>query len=367
MSAQNTGQPLLTLVLSLLLVILIGFLLLIGQSLLVPILTAMIAVYVLVRAADGLGRLPVIGRLPEWVRRLLVMAGFVVIGLVLMNIVVATGERVVAAIPRYQANLEVLLARTADQLHLDELASWQNLNRLLVQNIDMQSLLTNVLGSAGSLLSVVILVGVYMIFLLSERSSFARKLAVAMPGRNSVRTQRIIKAVNRRIGNYLALKTLLNILIGSISWLVMWSLDVDFALFWALLIGLMNYIPYVGAFIGIAFPVLLTLAQFGSLQTTLFLASLLSAAQFYVGSVLEPRVIGRQVNLSPFVVLVALSLWYGLWGVSGAILAIPLTSMLTIILASFPGTRPMAVLLADNVEAYARGIDAMAEHDLDRP
>ena len=62
--------------------------------------------------------------------------------------------------------------------------------------------------------------------------------------------------------------------------------------------------------------------------------------------------IGKQVNLSPFVVLVALSLWAGLWGIAGAILAIPLTSMLAIILAAFPDTRPLAVLLADDVGIF---------------
>jgi predicted PurR-regulated permease PerM len=60
--------------------------------------------------------------------------------------------------------------------------------------------------------------------------------------------------------------------------------------------------------------------------------------------------IGRQLNLSPFVVLVALSLWSTLWGLPGAILAIPMTSMLAIILAAFPGTRFIAVLLAERVE-----------------
>ena len=112
------------------------------------------------------------------------------------------------------------------------------------------------------------------------------------------------------------------------------------------MIGLFNYIPYVGSIIGVALPILLSLAQFGSLGTTALLGGLLIAAQTYVGNILEPRIIGRQLNLSPFVVLVALSVWSALWGLPGAILAIPLTSMLTIICGSFPETRFVAVLLA---------------------
>ncbi len=345
-------RPLQPLVFSLLLIILTGWLLKIGQSVLIPILTSLIAVYVLVRAAEGLGRLPLIGRLPEWTRRLLVMSGFVVIAFILGGIVVSTAEQVIAAVPRYQANLEHLLAQAADWLDLDQLPNWQTIQSMTIEQINVQALLTSTLGSLGSGFGVVVLVAVYMVFLLSERNSFSRKLSVAMPGESASQTQELIRDINQQIGNYLAFKTLINVLLGLMTWLVMWLFGVDFALFWALILALLNYIPYVGAFIGISFPVLLTLAQFGSLQTTLLVGGLLSAAQFYVGSVLEPKVIGRQVNLSPFVVLVALSLWYSLWGVAGAILAIPLTSMLAIIMAAFPGTRPLAILLAEDVETF---------------
>ena len=119
------------------------------------------------------------------------------------------------------------------------------------------------------------------------------------------------------------------------------------------MIGLFNYIPYVGSIVGVALPVILSLAQFGSLGTTALLGALLIAAQTYVGNILEPRVIGKQLNLSPFVVLVALAVWSSLWGLPGAILAIPLTAMVAIICDAFPQTRFVAVLLANEVEPTA--------------
>jgi predicted PurR-regulated permease PerM len=97
-------------------------------------------------------------------------------------------------------------------------------------------------------------------------------------------------------------------------------------------------------------PVILSLAQFASISTTLMLAVLLTAAQMWVGNFLEPRMIGRGLNMSPFVVITALSLWTGLWGLPGAILAIPLTSMIAIILGGFEGTRFIAVLLSERVD-----------------
>lgn len=93
----------------------------------------------------------------------------------------------------------------------------------------------------------------------------------------------------------------------------MWWFDVDFAIFWALVIALLNYIPYVGSFLGMVLPVVLSLAKFYSAQTTIWL----SAVQFYVGNTLESKLIGKGVNLSLFVVMVALSLWSAMWGMVG--------------------------------------------------
>ena len=98
------------------------------------------------------------------------------------------------------------------------------------------------------------------------------------------------------------------------------------------------------------FPVSLALVQFGSIQLTIVIAVLLTIAQMYVGNVLEPKMIGKQINLSAFVVLVSLSLWSSLWGIAGAILAIPLTSIVVIVLAEFNTTRPYTLLLMDNID-----------------
>ncbi len=189
--------------------------------------------------------------------------------------------------------------------------------------------------------------------MLKAINSFAKKLSTALPDRGNVaQTQELIHEMNQRIGEYLAVKTLVNFLLAAISYGVLWLFGVDFALFWALIIGLLNYIPYVGSLLGVAFPVLLSVAQFGSIQTTLWIAVLLTAVQMLVGNALEPRMIGQRVNLSPFVVLVSLAFWSALWGIAGAILAIPLTAVLSIGFGAIPATRPLAIMLANDVTIY---------------
>ena len=328
--------------------VLIGFLLIVGKSILLPILVAVISVYILITASDWLGRQPVVGALPGWARRTLVLLGFIVAIIALTGVIIATAEELIEEIPNYQENLKLLATKVLVSLGRDVPADWSIVWQNTVGEIDIQSLAGSALGSLSSLGGVVFMVVIYAMFLMGERASFAQKFAIALPGEGGARLHSIVVSINHSIGDYLSIKTLINVILASISFAVMWLFGVDFALFWAILIGLLNYIPFIGSLIGVMFPVLLTVAQFGSVQTTLSVMALLTAAQLWVGNGLEPRMIGKKVNLSPFVVLVSLSLWTSLWGVAGSILAIPLTSILAIIFRHFDGTRPFAVLLSDD-------------------
>lgn len=345
------GAPFLNLVLAVGLVLMIGWLLIIGQPILLPIVLAIIAVYVLTTAAEALGRVPVVGRLPRMVRHGVVLLGFTLAVVALALVVSVTLNQLVAVMPRYQQNLETLAAKVAAIGGIEN-PTWEDIVEATLGNMNLQAILLRLLGGLTSLGLTVFLVVVYAGFLMAERGHFAAKLAAAFPqGDQAELTERIVRDVNRKIGDYLAVKTGINLILGAISFVILWGMGVDFALFWAVVIGLFNYIPYVGSIIGVALPVLLSLAQFGSLGTTAVLGAMLIAAQTYVGNILEPKVIGRQLNLSPFVVLVALSVWTAVWGLPGAILAIPLTAMIAIICAAFEPTRFVAALLADQVEA----------------
>ena len=99
--------------------------------------------------------------------------------------------------------------------------------------------------------------------------------------------------INNQISQYLAVKTLINVIFGIISFSILCLLDIDFALFWAIVIALLSYDPYVGSYLGVAFPVILSLGQFAPIKTNLILLVLLIAAQTWVGNMPEPRWIGR--------------------------------------------------------------------------
>lgn len=353
--AERTTDPLrglLAVVLGLALVVLVGLFLVIGKSLLLPIVVAVISVYVLIAASDAVGRLPGCRRLPEWLRRAVVLSTFLLAVLWLGGVMVATAEQISPRLPEYQKNVAALVSQLVAIAGVKGAPDWHRLWAETFGTLRIQEVAGTVLGSISAAAGLIFMVVIYAVFLMGERNGFAHKVAVALPGESGARASLIITETNRAISDYLAVKTLVNVILGLLSYAVLWGFGVDFALFWAILIALLNYIPYVGSFMGVAFPVVLSMAQFGSVERTLALTALLVLAQMSVGNVLGPRLVARKVNMSPFVVLVALALWSAIWGVAGAILAIPLTSIIAIVMGSFQSTRPFAVLLAEDASIY---------------
>jgi predicted PurR-regulated permease PerM len=162
----------------------------------------------------------------------------------------------------------------------------------------------------------------------------------------ALRIRRIISSINARIGRSLALKTLLGILVGVLSLIVMKFLGIEFAAFLALLIALLNYIPYIGSFLSVLFPVAVAVVQFGDPNVVLLALVLLSVLQFVNGNLLDPYLMGSSLNLSPFVIVLSLAAWSALWGVPGTLLAVPFAAIMVIVFSESEATRPIAILLS---------------------
>jgi predicted PurR-regulated permease PerM len=341
-----------TFVLAVLLVFFVVWVLVIGQGLILPIFTAIISVYILSTAAEAMGRLPVLGLLPSIVRRLLVLVGFVLCLVGFGLVISTTVDQLMVEAPGYRDNLVAFGQSLADLVGLERLPTWDQIHDAVFPEIDFKDVLLGLVGSVTSLGSGIFLVLVYAIFLIAEQGSISRKLAAAFPKDQADRIATLFADINQRIGDYLAMKTLVNAILGAVSYVIMLAMGLDFALFWAVMIALFNYIPFVGT-IAVLFPIILSLAQFGELSPTIVLAVLLIVVQLISDNVLEPKLFSRQLNLSPFVIIVALSFWSALWGLPGAILAIPITSMIAIICEAFPATRFIAIFLADRLPGEA--------------
>jgi predicted PurR-regulated permease PerM len=328
----------------------IGWVLHVGKAIFVPAVLGAVIVYIIVGLADALGRLPGLGPvLPSRLRYLFSIVLIGVICVLFAYLVMANKERALALAPQYQQSLLATIQQVAVHFGFETEPTWATLRQELLARISLQRLAGSLLASVGSILVTFVVVCLYATFLMLERGSFEAKLAnLSDDPARVARIRQVIVAINKRIGSYLALKTLLSLLLAVSSYVVMRVFGLEFAALWAVLIFFLNFVPYVGSVLGVVFPVLMTIVQFEDPGTVLTMLALLTALQFGIGNFLDPYMMGNSLNLSPFAILVSLAVWSELWGVPGAFLAVPITAILTIVFSEFPGTRPIAVLLSRN-------------------
>lgn len=333
------------------LMIMIGWLLIIGQSILLPVLVAIISVYILTTAAEAMTQVPVIGRLGRRLRRLIVLIGMTAIFLILAAFVTTNTASISAAIPKYRESFEVLQDKFLSFLGVDEVPNWANLTDRILDLVDLTNLMPVALSTISNGGSILVAAALYAVFILAELDSLPAKTLRAMNNpEQAEQTLSMVKKINEKIGSYLAAKTLVNLILALVSWVLLLLLGIEHAAFWAIVIGLLNYIPYIGSVIAVFFPVTMSLAQFASFSHAIIVLIALFIPQMAVGYYVEPKFLGRSVNLSPFTVLLSLAIWTALWGMTGAILAVPLTAMIMIILAEIQTTRFIAVMMSETGE-----------------
>ncbi|MDF1678315.1 MAG: AI-2E family transporter [Legionellaceae bacterium] len=325
-------------------VCLIGYLLMAGRGFLLPWVMALLIWNLLNTLNKAMQRLPVLGKhLPGFFSMLLSFC--VVLGFIwgLVTIVSDNVNDVIHASARYQASFKHLMGQFDQQL-LSKLM--MNVDRLL-DELNFQKILMTIYGGFTAVAGSAVLIALYVSFLFVEQSVFHQKLAVLVSSEDKRKViKRLITRTVEDTQTYLGLKTLMGLLTALASWGIMTWIGLDFAEFWALLIFFLNYIPNIGAIIATLFPALLALIQFQSWLPSVLMTSGLVVVQFIIGNIIEPRYLGRSLNLSPLVILFALGLWGVIWGVLGMFLSVPITVMMIILFAHFEPTRPIAVLLS---------------------
>jgi len=346
--AAVVRNPLQAVVYGVVLATIIGWVLYIGRSVFVPIVFAVLLAYVIVGLARALERLPAVGaRLPAWLRYTLSILAIAGLLAACVSLAVNNVGRLVQQAPVYQDLLLARIQRVAEFFGIEAAPTWTTLRDGLLEQGRLQDLIGPTVMSVTGFASAVVIVFVYVAFLLIEKRKFRAKLGLLSDDPQSVtRIRDVIDNINSRIGQYLAIKTLINVILGAVCWAVMAPFGLEFVAFWALVIAVLNYMPYIGSVLGVLLPMAWAIVQFDDLGTLLTLLLLLSVAQFVIGYFLDPFLMGNSLNLSPFVILASLTVWGSLWGIAGAFLAVPITSALVIVFSEFRGTRPIAVLMS---------------------
>ena len=223
----------------------------------------------------------------------------------------------------------------------------------LLHNASPAKYLGRVAGEAGHLVEGFVFVLIYLGFMLASRKGFQSKVTELFGTANSEAVS-IVARIQNGVESYVWVQTIVGIIIAVASALLMWMAGLPHVLFWAFVVFIANYIPAIGAAIGVLLPVLFGFLELDLVWIPVALLVGLEVVHFTVSHVIQPRMQGQSLNIDPIVVLLSLTFWSVIFGIAGAFLSTPLTVVVMAVCAEFPGSRWIAILLSENGKPYAR-------------
>ncbi len=156
----------------------------------------------------------------------------------------------------------------------------------------------------------------------------------------------VVQQILANVSQYLSVKISTSLVTALIVWMILAFFQVKLAFLFALLTFLLNFIPSIGSIVAVILPAPVLFLQYGLDANFWIVISLMIAAQFIIGSLIEPHMMGEGMDLHPVTVIACLIFWGLVWGLPGAFLSVPITASVKIILSKIKYTRPIAELLA---------------------
>jgi predicted PurR-regulated permease PerM len=268
---------------------------------------------------------------------LLVLVGGVGVGV--YSLLTPAGEWIAKApdsIARVQGKLRALrapverMSRTADQV---ERTIAGDSSTAPASAVKSPAWITQALfGGTTEFLSEAIVVIVLLYFLLASGDLFLRKLIKVLPTfKDKKRAVEIAREVESNISTYLFTATLINMGVGLAVGTGVWLLKMPNPVLWGVLAGMLTYIPYLGAVVGIGILTLASLLVFDDLGHALAVPGVYLVVTFIEGNFVTPVVLGRRLTLNPVIIFLGLLFWFFLWGIPGALLAVPTLAVFKII------------------------------------
>jgi len=215
-----------------------------------------------------------------------------------------------------------------------------------IKGIDLRSQIVGVAGSVNAFIRGLFLVVIYMLFIFGEQAIFRRKILAVAETRFDNASE-LLSTMGQGIQRYLGVKTVTSLATGVLLYTLMVWLELPYALLFGFITFLLNFIPTFGSIAASIFPIATALGSFETLTPAISIAVGYLTVNICIGSIIEPRLLGRELNLSPLVVLLSVVVWAGMWGVPGMFLSVPLTASAQIVLANLDSTRPLALLLSN--------------------
>lgn len=287
-------------------------------------------------------------RVPSLVAFFIIIAAVLVMSVVLIFVIEISLGDFLDSLPEFQQNIQE--KKTA-------LLSWINRSGISLENKkaldalnpgEAMRLVAHVLGGLSTMFGNAFMILFLVVFLLLERSNLPGKFRQTL--RNPDKSIAAIDEFIEKVQHYLTIKTYMSFATGLSVAIWLFIIGADLPLFMGLLAFLLNYIPNIGSILAAVPAVLITLINFGVGKTVLVIIGYIVINTVF-GNIVEPRMMGKGLSLSPFVVFLSLIVWGWLFGPVGMLLSVPLTMLLKIACESNDATRWIAVYLGSGSSA----------------
>jgi len=285
---------------------------------------------------------------PETLAVLAILVGVVVLFLVLVALMGTSLNDFTRALPEYQKRLADETAGLITWLKANGVQLSTQMVTDFLNPAKVMRLTAQIFSGLSGALTDGFLILLTVVFIMLEASGFPRKLQMAMDNADTALAG--FRQFTVSVNQYIGIKTIFSLVTGIVIWLWLSILGVNHAILWGLLAFLLNYVPNIGSIIAAIPAVLLALVQLG-VTSALLTAAGYAVVNVVVGSIVEPRFMGKGLGLSTLVVFLSLVFWGWALGMVGMLLSVPLTMIFKIALESSDETRWIAVLLGSPPQA----------------
>ena len=350
-------------------VVLAGFLCKTMSTVIIPVVLSFMLSFVF---------LPIIKKLnvktgiPWVISSLIIVILFFVAILGLTSILVTSLTGIISEYPKYEnrfMSIYQLIAQNLD-IEIDNSKSlFQNLWTSLKVREYTQKLAVMLSSGVISFSKTIFLISIMTAFILIEMRLTKRKMHYAFKD-NKAKISRISHQIINQTVRYISIKFFISLSTGILCGLASLIIGLDFPIVWGFLAFIMNFIPIFGSIISVGFTTLFSLLQFyPNWGKTVFVLVFMTSVNMILGNILEPRIEGKNLGISPVMILISLSLWGYIWGFTGMLLAVPLMVIIKIVCENIDYLKGLAIIIGNDprqqFQAQAQSQDKLENENQD--
>lgn len=335
-------------------VFLVGFLVFVLielQSILLPLFVALIIAFIFMPLYNFLNN----KKFPPAISIIIIVLLIIIISNIASVFIITSVNSFSTEFPKYEEKFLLIFNNAVKTFNVSDtelhnFANYFNIKSLLATG-KLTSTITNIFSGITSLMGNYIIILFYIIFILSESKSIEKRISLAFNEEKQTTVKNTISDIFTGFKDYISGKTVLSLIQAIVIGIFLWICGVDFYIIWAFLFFFTDFIPNVGSLIASILVAIVMLLQFDNIVTPIVILGVLILIQNIKGNIIEPKIFGAKLDLSPLLLLFSLLFWGYVWGIVGMILSVPIMSMIKIIFMNIPATKPIAILMSNNAES----------------